>query len=161
MLRRGLVAWVVLLLACAGCVEPKLTTTFDARVVGIKDGDTFSVLIDGREIVVRLANIDCPERSQPFGKAAKQFASDICYDKTVRVETTGKSDRYGRLICTVWVDDTVEVNAKLVSAGLAWHFVKYSTDSSYTLLEQQARAAGVGLWSDSMAISPWEWRKTK
>jgi endonuclease YncB( thermonuclease family) len=142
-------------------VEPKLPTTFDARVVGIKDGDTFTVLVDGREQVVRLANIDCPERSQPFGKAAKQFASDICFDKTVRVETTGKSDRYGRLIGTVWVDDKLEVNAQLVSAGLAWHFVKFSTDSSYALLEQQARAAGAGLWSDSTAIAPWEWRKAK
>lgn len=154
-------ALTLILLACLGCVEPKLPTTFDARVVGIKDGDTYSVLVDGREQVVRLANIDCPERSQPFGKAAKQFASDICFDKTVKVETSGKSDRYGRLIGTVWVDDTVEVNAKLVSAGLAWHFVKYSTDSSYTLLEQQARAAGAGLWADSTAISPWEWRKSK
>jgi len=149
------------MLSCVGCVEPELPTSFDARVVGIKDGDTFSVLVDEQEHVVRLANIDCPERSQPFGKAAKQFASDICFDKSVRVETKGKSDRYGRLIGTVWVADSIEVNAKLVSAGLAWHYVKYSTDSTYAQLERQARASGAGLWSDSTAVPPWEWRKAK
>jgi len=151
----------LLMLSCVGCVEPELPTSFDARVVGIKDGDTFSVLVDEQEHVVRLANIDCPERSQPFGKAAKQFASDICFDKSVRVETKGKSDRYGRLIGTVWVADSIEVNAKLVSAGLAWHYVKYSTDSTYAQLERQARASGAGLWSDSTAVPPWEWRKAK
>lgn len=44
------------------------------RVVGITDGDTVKVLTpspENREIKVRLAGIDAPERGQPFGKALK------------------------------------------------------------------------------------------
>jgi endonuclease YncB( thermonuclease family) len=48
------------------------------KVIGIKDGDTFVILIDGKEQVVRLEHIDCPEKKQPFGTKAKQFASDLC-----------------------------------------------------------------------------------
>src|SRR5690554_2826483 len=49
------------------------------KVIGIKDGDTFVLLIDGKEETVRLEHIDCPEKRQPFGTKAKQFASDLCF----------------------------------------------------------------------------------
>lgn len=150
-----------LLLACVGCVEPKQPTLFKAKVVGIKDGDTFAVLADGKEVVIRLANVDCPEKSQPFGKAAKQFASDLCFEKDVEIRGGGKADRYGRIIATVCLNDSVWVNKELVKAGMAWHFLKYSTDTTYASLERSARSGRVGLWADSTAIPPWEWRKSK
>ncbi|WP_116788803.1 thermonuclease family protein [Flavobacterium psychrotrophum] len=42
-------------------------TTFTGKVTGIKDGDTFEVLCDSVPERVRLAEIDCPEKSQAFG----------------------------------------------------------------------------------------------
>lgn len=51
------------------------------KVIGIKDGDTFVLLMGGKEQVVRLAHIDCPEKKQPFGNNAKQFASGVCFGK--------------------------------------------------------------------------------
>ena len=33
------------------------------KIIAIKDGDTFVVLFDGREQVVRLEHIDCPEKN--------------------------------------------------------------------------------------------------
>jgi endonuclease YncB( thermonuclease family) len=40
---------------------------FTGRVVGISDGDTISVMHDGRAEKIRLSGIDCPEKKQPFG----------------------------------------------------------------------------------------------
>lgn len=129
------------------------------QVTGIKDGDTFEILIDRKPEVVRLAHIDCPERGQPFGKAAKQFASDLCFGKGVVVKEEGRRDRYGRMIAAVSLSNGTVVNKELVRVGLAWHFTRYSSDTEYALLERQARTQRSGLWSDSLAVAPWDWRK--
>ena len=44
-------------------------TRFAGRVVGVTDGDTISVMRDGRSVRVRLEGIDCPESGQDFGPA--------------------------------------------------------------------------------------------
>lgn len=154
----------LLLMACAFILSAcgpsgRATGGVQGKVVGIKDGDTFEILIDGKAEVVRLAHIDCPERGQPFGKAAKQFASDLCFGKDVIVKEEGKRDRYGRMIAVVKLQKGPVVNKELVRAGLAWHFTRYSSDGSYTRLEQQARAARAGLWAGASPIPPWDWRK--
>jgi endonuclease YncB( thermonuclease family) len=151
---------LVLFLLLTACQAPKSVDSGDqGKVVGIKDGDTFEILINGRSEVVRLAHIDCPERGQPFGKAAKQLASDLCYDKHVIIEEEARPDRYGRLIATVSLPNGVTVNQELVRAGLAWHYTKYSSDTTYAVLEKQARMGRLGLWADSVAVAPWTWRK--
>ena len=54
--------------------------TFIARVIGISDGDTMTVLINEHEqIKVRLAEIDAPEKKQPYGQRSKQSLSNMCY----------------------------------------------------------------------------------
>ncbi len=64
---------------------------------------------------------DCPEirKSQPYGKAAKQFASDLCSGKNVRLLTDNKSAGWGRIVGWIYVNDTICVNKGLVKAGLA------------------------------------------
>lgn len=48
-----------------------------AKVIGIKDGDTVVVLLEGNiQKTLPLAEVDCPENSQPFGKNAKHFTAD-------------------------------------------------------------------------------------
>jgi endonuclease YncB( thermonuclease family) len=60
-------------------------TTLIATVVGIQDGDTLVVLDSlNNQTTLRLAEIDCPEKSQPFGNKAKQFTSDQIYRKTIK-----------------------------------------------------------------------------
>ncbi len=41
-------------------------------MVGVSDGDTITVLHDGKGERIRLHGIDCPEKRQAFGKRAKQ-----------------------------------------------------------------------------------------
>jgi len=50
--------------------------TLTGTVVGITDGDTITVLVAERPIKVRLAEIDTPERGQPWATKAKQALSD-------------------------------------------------------------------------------------
>ena len=136
-------------------------TVFEGKVIGIKDGDTFEVLYDSIPERVRLAEIDCPEKSQPFGKNARQYASDLCFGKMVTVTSNGKRDRYGRVVGTITTDDDINVNESLVKAGLAWHYTQYSKDENLTILQEEAKSAKRGLWTDTSPIAPWEWRKNR
>src|SRR3954468_19885613 len=106
------------------------------RVVGITDGDTLTVLMDRKQIKVRLAEIDTPESGQPYGSRAQQALSSLSFGKPVRVVEQG-TDRYGRTIGRVYVG-SVDVNAALVRQGAAWVYRKYSHDGTLLRLEQDA-----------------------
>ena len=52
------------------------------EVVGVTDGDTVTVLDhEKRQIKVRLAGIDAPEKRQPFGQKSKASLSELTYRK--------------------------------------------------------------------------------
>lgn len=136
-------------------------TVFNAKVIGVKDGDTFEVLYDGQPEKVRLAEIDCPEKSQAFGKNARQYAADLCFGKMVTVSSNGKRDRYKRIVGTIVTADGINVNEALLKAGLAWHYKQYSKNSMLSVLEAEAREEKAGLWADKNPVAPWEWRKSK
>ncbi|MFY1046508.1 thermonuclease family protein [Chryseobacterium sp. GP-SGM7] len=131
------------------------------KVIGIKDGDTVELLMDGKPQVVRLSNIDCPEKKQPFGNNAKQFVSDLCFGKMVEVSGNSKKDRNKRLLAEIILSDGKNLNKELVKNGLAWHFKKYSKDDSYDILEKHAQKLKLGLWKDKNPIAPWDWRKLR
>ena len=139
----------------------KFPKEFQGKVIAVKDGDTIEVLFENSPITIRFAHIDCPEikKHQPFAQAAKKFTSDLCFGQIVTVENNGEHDRYKRLIAVIITDKNENVNKELVKAGLAWHFLKYSTDTSYDNLEAIARQSKIGLWADENPTSPWEWRK--
>ena len=76
--------------------------TIDGKVNSITDGDTIKILTaDKQTKKIRLAQIDTPEKKQPWGQKAKQALSDKIYKKAVQVEIE-TTDRYGRLVGTVW-----------------------------------------------------------
>ena len=99
--------------------------TLTGKVVSIADGDTITLLVGKTQHKIRVSDIDCPERKQPFGTKAKQFAGKMAFGNvvTVRVVTT---DRYGRLVARVILPDGKDLSTELVKAGLAWHYKKYS-----------------------------------
>lgn len=126
------------------------------KVVGVTDGDTVKVLVDRKTVTVRLEGIDAPESGQSFGRKAKDALAALVAGKEVRVEQTG-TDQYGRALGTIFVGD-VDVNAKLVEQGWAWHFKKYSSDIRLAKLEIDARDAKRGLWAEAKPLPPWEFR---
>jgi endonuclease YncB( thermonuclease family) len=134
-------------------------TTFIATVVGVKDGDTVVVLDSlNHQTILRLAEIDCPEKSQPFGNKAKQFTSDQIYRKTIKYIVTDV-DRYGRSIAMIYYDNNKYLSAELIKNGLAWHYKRYSISKELASFEDFARLQKVGLWVDKDPIEPWEWRR--
>jgi endonuclease YncB( thermonuclease family) len=87
------------------CVPPALAKQVFGKIISVADGDTITVLVDRTQMKVRLAEIDAPEKRQPFGTRAKQAMSELVFGKTVGVVTVDR-DRYGRTvglgICGKW-----------------------------------------------------------
>jgi len=150
-------ALCLVLSLCAAAFQAHAGSVFEGRVVGVADGDTITVLTDGRESIrIRLAEIDAPEKSQAFGQRSKQSLSDMVFGKTVRVEQQDV-DRYGRVVGRVFVGGT-DVNAEQVRQGMAWVYRQYLRDATLLKVEQEARTARRGLWSDPHPMPPWEYR---
>ena len=75
-----------------------LLAQLKGKVVSIIDGDTV-VLLDSLNTQhrIRLHGIDCPEKGQEFYQVAKDYLAQLCFQKHVNVEVTGK-DRYQRTV---------------------------------------------------------------
>ncbi len=126
-------------------------------VVGISDGDTLTVLVEQRQVRVRLAEIDAPERGQAFGNKARQHLGDLCIRRPAKV-TPQVQDVYGRLVARVRCDG-VDASEAQVRAGFAWVYTKYAPlDSPLYVLESEARTARRGLWLDPKPQAPWDRR---
>lgn len=128
------------------------------QVVSISDGDTLTLLVDQRQIKVRLADIDAPEAKQPWGTRSRQSLGSLCHGKPATAEPVSQ-DRYGRTVARVACAGR-DAAAHQVSAGMAWVFPRYApADSPLCPLESEARAARRGLWADPSPVPPWEWRR--
>ena len=135
---------------------------FQAKVVGITDGDSIKVLRNDQQVKIRLYGIDCPEKGQPFGKAAKKFTSSLAAGKTIKVDPVTK-DRYGRTVAMVYVNDQ-SLNESIIRAGYAWVYKQYCREPfcyDWFRHEATARERKKGLWREPGAIPPWEWRRKK
>lgn len=126
------------------------------KVVGVLDGDTIDVLVDQRPVRVRLAQIDAPEKKQPWGTRSRQALSTLVFAQQVTVREEG-TDRYRRTIGTVFVDGR-NVNRAMVGAGMAWAYRRYLHDKGLLDVEADARRAARGLWGDQIPVAPWDWR---
>lgn len=140
-----------------------LAAVMACLVTGIADGDTLRLTCDdaaGRATVsVRLAEIDAPEKGQPFGGRAKAHLARLCFGRIATVEPVA-TDRFSRTVARVECDGR-DAGHEMLVAGLAWRFVRYSRDPATGVAEAQARAARVGLWHDESPVPPWEWRASR
>lgn len=144
--------WMLMVVAC------RSDKASQGRVLSIHDGDSLRLeMNDGSLVEVRLHGIDAPELAQPFGIASRDFLRGMAEDKPVRLESHGK-DRYERTLGVVHLDGGESLNEAQLRAGLAWHFKRYSSDTTLADLESDARARGVGLWSAKDPVPPWEFR---
>lgn len=132
-------------------------------VVAITDGDTLKARCGEpgayQQLTVRLAEIDAPEKAQPFGDRSRQHLAELCFRKAAHIRPL-TTDRYGRTVARVECEGH-DANAEQVRAGMAWAYTRYLTDTAIRRLEHAARAAGLGLWADRQPIPPWEWRREK
>ncbi|MFL0096075.1 thermonuclease family protein [Tenacibaculum maritimum] len=133
---------------------------FEGKVIKVKDGDTIVVMdSEYQKFTIRIADIDCPEKSQPFGNKAKRFVLDEIGGEMVNVEIKSH-DRYGRAIGNIFYNNT-NLSVELLKNGLAWHYKEYSKNKFYQRLEDNARLNKIGLFIDTNAIRPSVYRKSK
>ena len=129
------------------------------KVSKITDGDTFYVTTSSSEnYKIRLIGIDAPEtrnvgvkvRKEYFGTEAKIFVTQLLKNKKVKLTfDVQKTDRYGRVLAYVYLENGVFLNQYLVENGFAVvatfppnvKFVEV-----FTKAEKLARKKEVGLW---------------
>jgi endonuclease YncB( thermonuclease family) len=123
--RRAGYGRVVLLVALSIVALHVNAEIIAGRVVGITDGDTVKVLTpspENREIKVRLAGVDAPERGQPFGKASKQAYRIWSSARTSPSTATRSIDTTGSWRRSQY--DGRDINLEIVRLGLAWWYRK-------------------------------------
>ena len=123
------------------------------------DGDTIVVA----DQVVRLHGIDAPELDQTFwwrgrclscGTMALAALEALTAGLPLRCEVVER-DRHGRMVAKCFTPDGSDVGQRLVAAGWALAYRRYSTD--YVAAETAARQAGRGIWRGRF-VKPWDWR---
>jgi endonuclease YncB( thermonuclease family) len=91
-----------------------------AKVTKVVDGDTIDVSINGETYRVRYILINTPERDQLFYAEATAANRHLVMGKTVYlVKDVNETDRYGRLLRYIYLEDGTFVNRELVRQGFA------------------------------------------
>jgi micrococcal nuclease len=117
------------------------------------DGDTIE-LADGTK--VRYVGVNTPETRHPtkgvqcYGKEAAAYNQTLVAGKKVRlVKDVSETDRYGRLLRFVYLEDGTFVNRLLLEQGYA-EVMTYPPDvaksKEFIATQAEARAAKRGLW---------------
>ena len=162
--------WCLLLVA----VAPVWADTMSGMVIVVIDGDTvlfkpdapYKSIAQGAAprafLKIRLADIDAPEKDQPYGDAATRALTELVLDQRVEVETVA-TDIYGRTIAHIWIGSGQagegQVDAELVRRGLAWASTRSRKGSGLKAAQTEARRAQRGLWQAAEPVPPWVWRR--
>lgn len=146
-----------LVFGCTALSQPAIANGFH-----VTDGDTIN---DGQTIY-RLEGIDAPESGQKCnrkgggswscGKAATARINELVIGQAINCIANGHDD-YGRTLA-VCRNETQELNATMVTEGLAWAFRKYSP--AYIQIEELAHAAKRGVWQTNTE-TPWDYRNRR
>ena len=160
--------------ACLLAVSlPSVSADLGAKVVRILDGHTVELATIPATVLayespnrLRLNGIDAPEKKQAFGQRSKQYLADLIGGKSVTVYFT-KYDRYHRLLGDISLKEckpecrTLDVNAAMVHAGMAWAYRYHNeaTSPKMASLEATARNSKQGLWQEPNPVEPWKWRR--
>lgn len=157
---RRLPALLVIALSLGALTACDSGTATVSRVV---DGDTVDVTWRGKDVRVRLLNVDTPETVDPdrpvecLGPEATSFLKSLLPKGTeVRLELDEEqTDRYDRVLAGVFLQDTL-VNAEIARAGLG--VPRYVAPNKKFLpavqaAADEAAAAGAGLWSTDVACT--------
>ena len=150
-------------LAAGAGLQPRGRVIPGLPVDRVVDGDTLHVSIDGQDVTVRMIGIDTPETVKPdspvecFGPEASAFATTSLTGQTVTLEldeSQGSTDRYGRTLAYVWLEQRggslALFNLAAVAGGYAeerqYGPTPFAWAAEFRAAEDEARAAGRGLW---------------
>jgi len=141
------------------CSDVSNAQTYEGKVIKVTDGDSINILHDGKPLRIRLAEIDAPERGQPFWKKSKEALADYVAGKEVQVVEVD-IDRYKRVVGQVYLGE-LWVNGALVRGGYAYVYPEYATSKQLYEYEAEAQESKAGIWKlpESERVKPWVWRK--
>lgn len=126
-------------------IFPLHAEIWEAKVVKIADGDTFTVFKDGNRIRVRLAEINAPEEGRPWSRQSKQALKSQIAGKVVKIDQL-EYDPFNRVVAIVYVNST-NINEWMILNGHAWVRRRYLKNLDLLVLEEQARGNKLGIWS--------------
>lgn len=140
-------------------VTPCAAWAYAAKVTKVSDGDTLWVQPEsgGAPRKLRLLGLDAPEICQPGGLAAREALRRMVSTAQVQVQETHRDD-YGRGLARLSVNGQ-DVGAQLVRAGHAWSGRWRASLGPYAEEEAQAHRARRGVFIDSEAELPRQFRQ--
>ncbi len=65
-------AILLITVVCSLFASTPVTDTLTGKVIGVSDGDTIKVLVNKKQVTIRLEGIDAPEAKQSFGTKSKR-----------------------------------------------------------------------------------------
>ena len=113
-----------------------------AEVLKVVDGDTISVLLNGKKQTIRIIGINTPETVDPrrtvecFGaeasNKAKEYFKDMGYKVWLKEDPSqGDKDKYQRLLRYVFTDNgATDYGLMMISEGFAYEYT-YNTPYKY------------------------------
>ncbi len=115
-------------------------------VTDIYDGDSFKV---DNQMILRMFNIDAPEKELCGGKEAKQLLTDLIFNKRVSIHAYSH-DVYRRLLVDVFLDGK-SIEEKLIVSG----WVEYvHGGENFKQVSKTAKEKKLGLYSP--VCTQWE-----
>lgn len=127
-------------------------------VTAVLDGDTLVARCPSAAALhVRLAEVDAPEKRQPYGGRARASLRRLCLGQVAIVSPT-TVDKYGRTVARVSCAGQ-DASRVQVQRGYAWAYTKYLTDHSIVVEQDRAWEQRVGLWRGRQPIEPARWRR--
>lgn len=156
---------VVLMTAGSLSISAVPTWAQEAEVIGVVDGDTVDVRVDGVEERVRILNMNAPEDNAVTGESeclGPEATAALEYLLPVgsRIELAyddARRDRYDRLLAKVNTANGISAGSALIAKGLAvpaeyGDNVRYLSESNSALAK--AEAAQAGIFSPAVECSP-------
>ena len=125
------------------------------------DGDTFKITYNGTTTKVRLIGVDTPESVSPnqsknnkYGVEASNYTKERLEGQTVHLEfDVQQTDKYGRLLAYVYLEDGTMYNKELLEKGYA-QIATYPPNVKYvdefTQIQKQAEENKVGFWAEDV-----------
>lgn len=113
----------------------------------------------GQTHKVRLLGMDAPESCQDHGQAATAALQALVLGRRVQVRPQ-QNDDYGRLLARLYLPNKTDVGRHMVRQGHAWSYRYRQDPGPYWQEEQRAQAAGLGLFAQSQAMRPRDFRQS-
>lgn len=131
------------------------------EVISVVDGDTFKINYNGTTTKVRLIGVDTPEsvssnksKNNKYGVEASNYTKERLEGETVYLEfDVQQTDKYGRLLAYVYLEDGTMYNKELLEKGYA-QIATYPPNVKYvdefTQIQKQAEENRVGFWAEDV-----------